>query len=79
MSDSSKLEILKLLTKEWEINGPPGILDISDIVSMVPLAPSDTMQSIKELFSSGMIAMNELKTSVFLTPEGYDHITEFLK
>ena len=53
------------------MTGPPGIMDISDIVMCLPLAPGDTVATLKELFSSGLIDMNELKTSAFLTPEGY--------
>ena len=74
MPISSKEQILTVLAKEWNITGPPGILDISDIVSIVPLAPSDTMATLKELFSLGLIDMNALKTSAFLTPEGYAYI-----
>ena len=74
MSDSPKKQILILMAKEWNITGPPGIMDISDIVSIVPLAPTDTMVTIRELFSLGLIHMNELRTSAFLTPEGYDYI-----
>lgn len=75
MPDSAKEKILSLLAKEWEFNGPPGILDVGDIVSIIPLAPSDTMETIKELFSSGLIDMNTFKTSAWLTPEGYAHIS----
>jgi hypothetical protein len=75
MPDSAKEKILSLLAKEWELKGPPGILDVGDIVSIIPLAPSDTMETIKELFSSGLIDMNTFKTSAWLTPEGYAHIS----
>ena len=74
MAQSSNIQILKLLAKEWSLSGPPGILDIQDIVSIIPEAPSEIMATIKELFSSGLIDMNELKTSAFLTPDGYDYI-----
>lgn len=74
MPDSSKKKVLSLLAREWDITGPPGIMDISDIASIVPAAPSDIMATIKELFASGLVDMNALKTSVFLTPEGYDHV-----
>ena len=66
-----ELKILKLLAKEWDLNGPPGILDISVAVAALDLAPSEVMQSLKTLFESGLIDMNALKTSTFLTPEGY--------
>lgn len=75
MLDSSQKQILTLLAKEWDIKGPPGILDIKDVVSITSLAPSDTMESIRELFSLGLVDMNELRTSIYLTPEGYDSIT----
>jgi DNA-binding IclR family transcriptional regulator len=64
-------QILQLLAKEWKLKGPPGILDVSDIVAALPLAPSDTLAALKQLFEQGLTDMNSLKTSVFLTPEGY--------
>jgi len=64
-------QILQLLAKEWNLKGPPGILDVSDIVAALPLAPSDTLAALKQLFEQGLTDMNSLKTSVFLTPEGY--------
>jgi DNA-binding IclR family transcriptional regulator len=63
--------ILQLLAKEWNLKGPPGILDVSDVVAALPLAPSDTLAALKHLFEQGLTDMNSLKTSVFLTPEGY--------
>jgi DNA-binding IclR family transcriptional regulator len=63
--------ILQLLAKEWKLKGPPGILDVSDVVAALPLAPSDTLAALKQLFEQGLTDMNSLKTSVFLTPEGY--------
>lgn len=71
MPTAEEIKILKLLAKEWDHSGPPGILDISDIIAALDLAPSETMQSLKTLFESGLIDMNSLKTSAFLTPEGY--------
>ena len=65
-------QILILLGKEWDLKGPPGILDVSDVVAALPLAPSDTFAALKALFEHGLTDMNSLKTSVFLTPEGYD-------
>lgn len=64
-------QILQLLAKEWALKGPPGILDVSDVVAALPLAPSDTLAALKHLFEEGLTDMNSLKTSVFLTPEGY--------
>jgi Mn-dependent DtxR family transcriptional regulator len=46
-------------------------LDISDIVAALPLAPSEAMAAVKNLFTQGLLDMNTLKTSAFLTPEGY--------
>jgi DNA-binding IclR family transcriptional regulator len=71
MSTTQELKVLKLLGKEWEHSGPPGILDISDIVAALDLAPSETLQALKALHQSGLVDMNALKTSAFLTPEGY--------
>jgi len=65
-------QILRLLAKEWDLKGPPGILDVSDVVAALPLAPSDTLAALKNLFEQGLTDMNALKTSVFLTPEGYE-------
>jgi hypothetical protein len=62
--------ILKLLTKEWEMIGPPGILDISDIVAACPAAPSETLEELRQLFAEGLVNMNSLETAAFLTPEG---------
>ena len=64
-------QVLALLAKEWEYTGPPGILEISDIVAAAPLAPSETLKALRHLFAEGMIDMNEMKSSAFLTPEGY--------
>lgn len=74
MPTREELKILKLLAKEWDLNSPPGILDISDIVAALDLAPSDIMQALKSLFENGLIDMNSLKTSAFLTPEGYSAV-----
>jgi len=72
MTTSDEKKILRLLAREWDANGPPGILDISDVVTAVPSAPGNTLAALKELFVRGLVDMNQLKTSVFLTPEGYD-------
>ena len=71
MRTSEESKVLAVLAKEWEFKGPPGIMDISDIVAVLPLAPSDTLAALKTLYTSGLIDMNTLKTSAFLTPEGY--------
>jgi hypothetical protein len=63
--------ILTLLAKEWDRKGPPGILDVSEVVAALPQAPSDTLAALKTLFEKGLTDMNALKTSVYLTPEGY--------
>ena len=63
--------VLKLLAKEWQHSGPPGILDISEIIAALDLAPSETLQALKALYQSGLVEMNSLKSSAFLTPEGY--------
>jgi len=71
MPTPQELKVLRLLAKEWAHSGPPGILDISDIVAALDLAPSETFQALKALFQSGLVDMNSLKSSAFLTPEGY--------
>jgi Mn-dependent DtxR family transcriptional regulator len=71
MPTQAELKVLKLLAKEWAHSGPPGILDVSDIVAAVNQAPSETLQALKTLYQSGLVEMNVLKTSAFLTPEGY--------
>jgi hypothetical protein len=71
MRTPEESKVLAVLAKEWEFKGPPGIMDISDIVAVLPLAPSDTLAALKALYTSGLIDMNTLKTSAFLTPEGY--------
>jgi hypothetical protein len=60
------------LAKEWIHTGPPGILDISDIVAVLPQAPSETLAAVKDLFTEGLVEMNSLKTAAFLTPEGFE-------
>ena len=74
MSTESNNQVLALLAKEWDIKGPPGIMDVSDIVAALPLAPSDTLAALKDLYTNGLIDMNKLKTSAFLTPEGYEAV-----
>jgi DNA-binding IclR family transcriptional regulator len=72
MSDkASQKKVLELLAREWDYSGPPGIMDISEVVAALPLAPSETLSALKELFVTGLVDMNQLKTSAFLTPEGY--------
>jgi hypothetical protein len=74
MATEANDQVMALLAKEWDMKGPPGIMDVSDIVAALPLAPSDTLAALKELYVNGLIDMNELKTSAFLTPEGYDAV-----
>ena len=71
MPISEQQRVLLLLAKEWAHSGPPGIMDVSDIVAALDQAPSATLQAIKTLYQSGLVDMNALKTSAFLTPEGY--------
>ena len=71
MPTSEEQQILKLLAKEWNHSGPPGIMDVSDIVTAVGQSPSATIQALKSLFQTGLVDMNVLKTSAFLTPEGH--------
>ena len=71
MPTSEEQQVLRLLAREWNHSGPPGILDISDIVAALGQAPSATLQALKSLYQNGLVDMNVLKTSAFLTPEGY--------
>ena len=70
MPTDAENQVLALLAKEWNHSGPPGIMDVSDIVAALPMAPSETLKAVKRLFTDGLIDMNELKTSAFLTPDG---------
>ena len=70
MTTPDEQQVLLLLAKEWTHSGPPGIMDISDVVAILEQAPSVTMQALKALYQNGLVDMNSLKTSVFLTPEG---------
>ncbi len=74
MSTEPNNQVMALLAKEWDMKGPPGIMDVSDIVAALPLAPSDTLAALKDLYTNGLIDMNKLKTSAFLTPEGYEAV-----
>ena len=74
MPSEEEKKVLGLLAKEWDYSGPPGILDISDIVAAVDLAPGQVLQTLKGLFESGLVDMNSLKTSAYLTPEGYEAV-----
>jgi len=71
MPTPPELKVLRLLAKEWEYSGPPGIMDITDIVTAMDLAPSETLQALKALYQNGLVDMNTIKSSAFLTPEGY--------
>ena len=74
MPTEPNTQVMALLAKEWDLKGPPGILDVSEIVAALPLAPSETLAALKDLYTHGLIDMNKLKTSAFLTPEGYDAV-----
>ena len=76
MPTTEEQQILMLLAKEWDYSGPPGIMEVSDIVAALGQAPSATMQALKSLYQSGMVDMNVLKTSAFLTPEGHSAVYE---
>ncbi len=67
-------DVLALLAREWDLKGPPGIMDVSDIVAALPAAPGDVLAALESLFRSGMTDMNTLKSAVFLTPEGYEAV-----
>jgi hypothetical protein len=46
------------------------------MVTALALAPSETIEALKTLFASGLIDMNQLETSAFLTPEGYAVVSD---
>jgi Mn-dependent DtxR family transcriptional regulator len=71
MPKPEEQQVLLLMAKEWNHSGPPGIMDISDIVAALGQAPSATLQALKSLYQCGLVDMNVLKTSAYLTPEGY--------
>ena len=71
MPTAEEYQVMALLAKEWDMTGPPGIMDISDIVAALALAPSETLEALRGLYTIGLIDMNKLKTSAFLTPDGY--------
>jgi hypothetical protein len=74
MPTPEERKVLQLLAKEWDHSGPPGILDISAVVAAANLSPSVTLQTVKALFERGLVDMNSLKTSTYLTPEGYEAV-----
>ena len=47
---------------------------LPEVVAALPLAPGDTLAALHDLYRDGLIDMNRLKSSAFLTPEGYDVI-----
>ncbi len=75
MSASTEHQILSLLAREWDFKGPPGILDVSEIVAALPLAPSEILAGVKDLFARGLVDMNAIRTTVFLTPDGYEAVS----
>lgn len=72
MTTHEEKKILQLMSKEWGASGPPGIMDINDIVAALPFPPGSILAALKDLFERGLVDMNQLKTSAFLTPEGND-------
>ena len=70
--DPSEMQILRLLAKEWNFSGSPGILDVSQVIAALDQAPSDTFDALQRLFKNGLVDMNALENAAFLTPEGYD-------
>jgi len=71
MVTAPEKQVIALLAKEWDMSGPPGLMDVGEIVAALPLAPTETLATLKDLFANGLIDINQLKTSAFLTPEGY--------
>ena len=71
MPKPEEQQVLRLQAKEWTDRGPPGIMDISDIVAALNQAPSATLQALRSLYQGGLVDMDALKTSAYLIPEGY--------
>jgi hypothetical protein len=71
MTSSVEDQVLLLLAKEWDFAGPPGILDMGEVAAFLSAPPSEVLGAVKSLFGRGLVDMNRLKTSIFLTPEGY--------
>lgn len=47
MPTRAENQVLDLLAKEWDMTGPPGIMDISDIVAVLTLAPSEILEALR--------------------------------
>ena len=51
MPTSEEQRVLLLLAKEWIHSGPPGIMDISDIVAALDQSPQRDLASAKDAVS----------------------------
>ena len=75
MLSQAESKLMALLAKEWDVTGPPGIMDISDVGITLPLAPRETLAIITDLFKIALVDMNKLKTAVFLTPKDMEPLS----
>lgn len=64
--------ILILLADEWDTCGPPGILEIADLSGQTGLAVEEVREALNSMFTGGIVDMDELRSAVYLTPEGYE-------
>jgi len=67
--------ILFLLSREWEENGPPGILDNKEIIEKLDLSVEDAEKALRKLTSEGYLSGDTMGFASYLTPEGYEKIT----
>lgn len=67
-----KWDILLLLAREWDANGPPGIVENRDLVRMLNVKPALVETALAELESDAITSNDALGFATYLTPEGYD-------
>lgn len=70
--ENARNGILTILAEEWDASGPPGILDIPELAAQATLALDEVREAVSSLFAEGAVDMDELKSAVYLTPEGYE-------
>ena len=73
MPTSEEQRVLLLLAKEWVHSGPPGIMDISDIVAALDQAPSATLQALKTLYQCGLVAFRDIHGTGCASCGQHDH------
>jgi hypothetical protein len=66
-------DLLNLLAKEWELNGPPGYLESTVLASRLNLSVEKTKSVIHSLFVKGLVDTDKIEHyAAYLTPEGYE-------